>query len=244
MRMREKIQEFTFEVMRVQGKTHYIANALSRSPVFTPEEEEFTIDCAITDCRQINEARTMNAIEELQHEDYKKLISAVLEEEDFSKLPNNHLARAYKSLADRISISNTGSTDVAVLDGRRIIVPDRAISTITQELLRAHSGVEKTYKTASKLYYWPGMKNCIRQTIVNCKVCREDRPAQARPTAQISKPSSALYRMNEVGTDLFDAIGKKWIVLVDRYSGYAWTHELKRTDTATVVGRCPIGSQR
>ena len=43
--------------------------------------------------------------------------------------------------------------------------------------------------------------------------------------------------MNEVGTDLFDAIGKKWIVLVDRYSGYAWTQELRRTDTASVVGQ-------
>ena len=99
MRMREKIQEFTFEVEWVQGKTHYIADALSRAPVFAPEEEEFTIDCAITHCRQINEARTMNAIEELQHEDYKQLISAVLEEEDFSKLPNDHPARAYKSLS-------------------------------------------------------------------------------------------------------------------------------------------------
>ena len=43
--------------------------------------------------------------------------------------------------------------------------------------------------------------------------------------------------MNHVGTDLFDAIGKKWIVLVDRYSGYAWMSELKRTDMATVLGQ-------
>ena len=120
----------------------------------------------------------MNAIEELQHEDYEQLISAVLEEEDFSKLPNDHPARAYKSLAHRISISNTGNTKVAMLDGRRIIVPHRAISIITQELHRAHSGVEKTYKTAAQLYYWPGMKNLIRQTIDNCRVCREDRPGQ------------------------------------------------------------------
>ena len=151
----------------------------------------------------------MNAIEELQHEDYKKLISTVLEEEDFAKLPNKHPARAYKSLSHRISILNTGNTNVAMLDGRRIIVPNTAISTITQELHRAHSVVEKTYKTAGQLYYWPGMKNSIRQTIANCKVCREDRPAQARPTANIAQPSSALYPMNEVVTDLFDAIGKK-----------------------------------
>ena len=119
--------------------------------------------------------------------------------------------------------SNTGNTNVAMLDGKRIIVPNTAISTITQELHRAHSGVEKTYKTATQLYYWPGMKKSIRQTIDNCRVCREDRPAQARPTAKISQPSSALHPMNEVGTDLFDAIGKKWIVLVDRYSCLLYT---------------------
>ena len=47
MRMREKIQEFTFEVKWVQGKTHFIADALSRAPVFAAEEEDLTIDCAI-----------------------------------------------------------------------------------------------------------------------------------------------------------------------------------------------------
>ena len=29
--------------------------------------------------------------------------------------------------------------------------------------------------------------------------------------------------MKHVAADLFDAAGEKWIVLVDRYSGYAWT---------------------
>ena len=43
--------------------------------------------------------------------------------------------------------------------------------------------------------------------------------------------------MRHIGTDLFDAIGKKWIVLIDRYSGYAWTHQLRRTDTATVTAQ-------
>ena len=78
------------------------------------------------------------------------------------------------------------------------------------------------YKTAVQLYFWPGMKNTIKQAVDNC-TCREDRPAQARPTAHIKPPSEAAEPMRHVGTDLFEAIGKKWIVLVDRYSGYAWT---------------------
>ena len=66
--MREKVQAFTFKVKWVQGKTHYIADTLSRSPVFAPEEEGFTIDCTVTHCSQIREDKMMNAIDELQHE--------------------------------------------------------------------------------------------------------------------------------------------------------------------------------
>ena len=41
MRMREKIMEYTPEVKWVPGKTHYIADALSRSPMF----DNYTISC-------------------------------------------------------------------------------------------------------------------------------------------------------------------------------------------------------
>ena len=124
-----------------------------------------------------------------------------------------------------------------MLDSTRIIVPPNAIKSIMKELNRAHSGIEKMYKTAVQLYFWSGMKNTIKQAVDSCAACREDRPAQARPTAKIHAPSEAAEPMRHVGTDLFDAIGKKWIVLVDRYSGYAWTHQLKRTDTATVTAQ-------
>ena len=43
--------------------------------------------------------------------------------------------------------------------------------------------------------------------------------------------------MLAVGVDLFDAIGKKWLVMVDRYSGYAWLAELNRTCTAKLTGQ-------
>ena len=159
MRMREKIIEFTFEVKWVEGKTHYIADALSRAPVFTPEEEEFTIDCAITHCRQVKErSEIMHTFAGLQQEEYTQLIEATLQGKEFSKLPLTQPARAYKSIADRISVSTTGTTDVAMLDRTIIIVPPNAIQSIMKELHRAHSGIEKMYKTAVQLYFWPGMK--------------------------------------------------------------------------------------
>ena len=43
--------------------------------------------------------------------------------------------------------------------------------------------------------------------------------------------------MKNVAAELFDTAGEKWIVLVDRYSGYAWTDKLKDTSTATVTAK-------
>ena len=37
-RMREKLTVYSFTVQWVEGKTHYIADALSRYPVFNPDQ--------------------------------------------------------------------------------------------------------------------------------------------------------------------------------------------------------------
>ena len=41
--------------------------------------------------------------------------------------------------------------------------------------------------------------------------------------------------MKHIAMDLFDALGKKWIVMVDRYSGYAWLGQLHSTTTAKII---------
>ena len=151
----------------------------------------------------------MHTFAGLQQQEYTQLIEATLQGKEFSKLPLTHPARAYKSIADRISISTTGTTDDTMLDSTRIIVPPNSIQSIMKELHRAHSGIEKMYKTAVQLYFWPGMKSTIKQAVDSCAACREDKPTQARPTANITPPSEAAEPMKHVGTDLFDAIGKK-----------------------------------
>ena len=47
MRMREKILPYSFSVTWVPGKTHYIADALSRYPVFQPEADHIPTEDAV-----------------------------------------------------------------------------------------------------------------------------------------------------------------------------------------------------
>ena len=70
------------------------------------------------------------------------------------------------------------------------------------------------------------MKNDIEQAIAACSLCKANRPTQARPMASGTDLSSVKRPMDKIGTDLFDAIDKKWLASVDRYSGYAWLAQL------------------
>ena len=41
--------------------------------------------------------------------------------------------------------------------------------------------------------------------------------------------------MLHTACNLFSAVGKQWLALVDRFSGYAWTVALRRLDTKAVI---------
>jgi len=130
-----------------------------------------------------------------------------------------------------------GSKTLILLDGRRIIVPKGARRSIIDELHRAHSGLTKTYKIATQLFYWPSMKNDIKTKIDNCEACQEQRPSNPRPVLGEKKPSEARHPMRHVATDLFDALSKDWLVLVDRFSGYGWVTRLTKTTTQHVTDK-------
>ena len=122
-------------------------------------------------------------------------------------------------------------------DGKHIVVPLLPRQGILKTLHRAHSGSTKTYATARQLYYWPNMKKEIEEYIINCQICQADRPTQARPTCEGNNPTHTHFPMLGVGVDPFNAIGKKWLVMVDRYLGYAWLAELNKTCTSKVMGQ-------
>ena len=88
---------------------------------------------------------------------------------DFSQLPNDHQARAYKNIQSRFSIDrDEQGNEVMLKDSQKIVVPRGAQDEILKELHRSHSGILKTYTTSAQLYYWPCMKNSIKQMIESC----------------------------------------------------------------------------
>ena len=78
------------------------------------------------------------------------------------------------------------------------------------------------------------MSNAIKQMIEQCEVCQQLRVAQKKEPLQDTEATGPLDLMC---TDFFQYAGKDFLVLVDRFSGYLWVDQLKRTNTAAVVDR-------
>ena len=69
MRMREKIIRYTFKITWVAGKTHFMADALSRYPVFGPAEDNFNVATAIKRLRSLTaEPDSLKSIYNKQNE--------------------------------------------------------------------------------------------------------------------------------------------------------------------------------
>ena len=231
IRIREKLLDFSFTVTWVPDKTHYIADALSRYPVFEPHEMELPID-DITTCFRVHKLMLLNDITSAVDADYTRLIAFVKGNQCFDKIGDRHIAKLFHDVMNELSVCMVDGTDLVILKGTRIVVPFPAHKFVIRELHNAHSGLTKSVITAQMLYYWPGMHSDIKSYIHACVPCQQARPSLARSKLLSPvPPSQSLQPMHSVSLDLFTAAGQDWLAMVDRFSGYAWTAQLSNTTT-------------
>ena len=139
--MREKIAKYSFEVIWVPGKTHFITDALSRAPLFSPQEQpDLKIDTAIT-CLAATSHPSMCVISRAVDDDYRALVQDVLRGTSTSAY-----SRSLKSEMASLSVSD----GLVLLDSRLIVLPTiPAVKPVLRLLHASHTGVNKTILLAS-----------------------------------------------------------------------------------------------
>ena len=231
LRYREALASFQMSVEWKAGRTHLIADALSRYPVFKEDSELDEVNTNL--CNRLGEDPLFEPIAQDAGNDsnYQKLVSALRENKHPSTLPSFHPAQSYRNVWERLSLLESDDT-VVVLDDVRLVVPERSRKEILRLLHLSHSGISKTRRQAQDSFYWPGMNNEILQLVQNCQQCVELLPSQARTPFVRDEASEP---MEAVGSDLF-FYKDNWLILVDRKTGYPWARKLRnRTDTKAVT---------
>ena len=236
-KVRERTERFQFDIVWVPGKKNEIADALSRYPVFDPDEtliDDDEVQSSI--CRRIYSESPITSLTQAAREDveYGCLIEAINDKafDIESKNESNHPAATYKKVWPRISVLLADEQEILLLDGSRVIVPKKARHMIMESLHLGHPGINKMYQKATQFYFWPNMHKEICDFVRTCDRCQEVAPSVVK--TQITA-ESASFPMSHMGIDLFQNAGKSYVVMADRYSGYLFVEQLRRTDTEEIL---------
>ena len=230
-RICEKLVENNMTVKLVPGKSHFIADALSQAPLFSPpchDEDEFTINTARSCLTQVVEKNhELKLILDSLDSDYIQFCKGVVTGSAWSVYSSQ-----MKSVFDQLSADE----DLVYLDGNRIVLPNGAIKQVLALLHTSHAGVNRTYEMARCLYFWPGMLNDVKQLVEGCLRCLKYRPSQPVNKKTTPAPSSYLGPpIGHIGVDLYDFGGCKFLVCVDQWSGYPVFKKLKSTTTSSIL---------
>ena len=125
-RIREKLPEFNIIVKWVPGKSHHIADALSRAPLFSgpEEEEELSIDTARTCLMQVVE----------KNPELRVILDGLDSEYFVEDTCVSTYSHEMKSVRGQLSADDK----LVYVDGSRIVLPYKSISPILTLLHASH----------------------------------------------------------------------------------------------------------
>ena len=157
-----KLVGYDFRLLWTPGKTHIIADALSRSPVFPADEELDILVCTVRAARTSNKEALLDpALARLiqtakEDEDYQSVYEAIESFKEVHKLPDGHPGQMFKMHWN--ALSTEPDMPNLILYHGRIIVPEAARKEVIENLHKQHAGETKTLQLARSLYFWPGNK--------------------------------------------------------------------------------------
>ena len=183
-----KLIGYQFKVLWTLGKTHHIADALSRAPVFQPEENQDILACSVLVTNEDASEETIDpAIKRLMEQveedtNYQEVYEAVPAHKSLDSLPKDQPAQDYKSYWHAMSTEQV-LQKLIIYHGR---VPNLAHKQILETLHMQHCGETKTLANARQLYFWISMTDQIKLMTLRCKTCLKLKPSKpVEPLIQI-----------------------------------------------------------
>ena len=233
LRFRLRLARYTYSIQHVPGKLLYTADALSRAPAPGNEqpqqlesEVESFVEAVVTNLPATK--RRLDIYRQAQTQD--KTCSQVLDHckvgwPDKSDL-DAELLPYWKARASLTAHENL------LLHGQCIVVPASLQDDTLRKVHEGHQGVERCRARAKASVWWPGMSNDIKQMIRLCPDCAREATHRREPLIPTPLPS---YPWQVVGTDLFELLGKRYLLVVDYFSRFPEVIQMSTTTSAAII---------
>ena len=215
-RLKQKTLQWYFRIEHMPGKTNCIADAMSRHPV-TPstnvdviDHEEASIVAGI--CRDVTDISTISweslATETANDETLSMLVLYLS-----GHLNDPNICAEYSKYIDYFYVH-----EGVIMYQDRVVVPKSLRKIALENLHGAHQGISTMELRASKIMFWPGITEDIRQKRATCADCNANAPSQASLPSSPAVPPSTPFE--KIFADYFDFAGSHYLIVGDRLSGW------------------------
>ena len=233
LRLREKLQTYDFKVIWNSGKSIPLPDYLSRRPLSSPNADDDILCNALSlSSHELDDDDSPSMVQLRQDASacpvYSLMRNMILKRrkpKPDQDLPVEILH--YKNFWDDLSVDN----ELIIYDGR-IVLPIPSRDRILQVIHSAHQGKDRSLVMARLRYFWPSMKDDVALVCDSCEPCLVHKPSQSKQSMIEQKCDNPF---EQLATDVFTLNGRKFLIVVDRFSNFPWVMPISGESTAVIV---------
>ena len=258
-----KLQGFTFRIEHRPGSINYVPDALSRNPLpISPEEYEvlsveMVSEIALNQFPIFEEFSRAQVIEAQESDNFVKKVVSFLKDEPFSPdVGVKEKARIIATSRDAFILEDglivkyhNPEGYPAFLDDlnyERIVAPsslkDLILRRLHDDVTGGHLGVDATFDSVQRRFYWPGMYHDVQDYVSTCHICQTCRSSNSKPLG-LMRSSELTLPWDKVSVDLIGPLprskdgNEQALVIIDTCSGWPEVFPL-RGNAATAENCC------
>ena len=240
-RLKQRTLMWNFTITHIAGRSNSAADSASRNPTAIPDTlaiVRLDDDChdnmeadiiATAQSQACSDAVTWRDLQLAQRNDEELKLLHPLVADGFP--PERDLLpeqiRQYWQYRDRLY-----TIDGVLMMDHRTVIPTALRTRILDTLHAAHQGTSGMQSRAQDSVFWPGITQDISHRRSACSTCASMAPSQ--PHMPPTTPITPKYPFQAIVGDYFTLMGVKYLVIIDRFSG--WPHIVRAQYSTEAAG--------
>ena len=228
-----RAQQYNYTLRHKPGKENSLADALSRSPVEKPQEEELLTVNNLT-LQPIQDSRLAQIRQQTAEDPTLMALAETIARgwpEHKNSLPGP--LTPYFDYRDELT-----AQDGIILRGERVVIPHSMRAEMKEKAHAGHLGIATCLRRARDVIFWPGMSAELRQYIGACATCATY--ADRQPTEPLVITEVPVKPWQRVATDLLSWGGEDHLVTVDTHSNFFEVDKLSTPTSEAVIERLKV----